>query len=261
MSAKTPKAPSRINPLGLWQSVRLFSLNDEAAKKLTGAQLATIFSGMAPFDAKKDPKAGFTNIDSRGKTVIADFTAAFNVVAHAFDEAGERTDNKYTTIERGNITVRLDDKIAEIRGSGRLAMRFRRVLMDLTDIVIEPLFIDKEARRAIYDKLIKPTEAPPKPLEINVSHIAYIDVEKKELKQAEFRGDKLQHKAEVGHYGRMYGGTLSRFSGIFIYPSNTPYKTTVNYDNSSIMVFKTSDGILEKDFRWIIKMLLDNASI
>lgn len=260
MSTKTPKPPSRIEPLGLWQSVRLFTLNDEAAKKLTGAQLANIFSGLAPFKADKEPKAGFANIDSRGKTVIADIKAAFNVVAHEFDTSGERIDKKYSTIERGNITVRLDEKIAEVRGSGRLAMRFRKILMDLTDIIAEPLFVDKEARRMIFDKLVKPTEAPPKPLEINVEHIVYTDIEKKELRKAEFRGDKLQHKAEVGHYGRMYGGTISRFTGIFIYPSNTPYKTTVNYDGSCIMVFKTSDGILEKDFRWITKMLVDNAS-
>lgn len=260
MSAKTPTPPSRIEPLGLWQSVRLFTLNDEAAKKLTGAQLASILSGLAPFDADKEPKAGFTNIDSRGKTVIADFKAAFNVVAHEFDTAGERISKKYPTIERGNITVRLDEKVAEVRGSGRLAMRFRKILMDMTEIVAEPLFVDKEARRVIFDKLVKPTEAPPKPLEINVEDIVYTDVEKKELRKAEFQGDKLQHKAEVGHYGRMYGGTISRFTGIFVYPSNTPYKTSVNYDGSCIMVFKTSDGILEKDLRWIIKMLVENAS-
>jgi hypothetical protein len=247
--------------MGLWQSVRLFTLNDEAAKRLTGAQLAAIFSEMGPYDEKKDIRAGFANIDSKGKTVIADFTAAFNVVAHIFDEAGERTDRKYTTVERGNVTVRLDEKVAEIRGSGRFAMRFRKVLMDLTDIIADPIHIDREARRAIYDKLIKPTEAPPKPLEINVEQIVYTDIEKKELRIAEFRGDKLQYKAEVGHYGRMYGGTISRFTGIFIYPSNTAYKTSVNFENSSIMVFKTSDGILEKDFRWIIKTLLENVSL
>jgi hypothetical protein len=260
LSAKA-KAPSRISPLGLWQSVRLFTLNDEAAKRLTGAQLATIFTEFGPYDEKKKQRAGFANVDSKGKTVIADFTASFNVVAHVFDEAGERSDKKYSTVERGNITVRLDEKIAEIRGSGRFAMRFRKVLMDLTDIIAEPVHIDKDARRAIFDKLVKPTQAPPKPLEINVEHIVYTDVEKKELRTAEFRGDKLQHKAEVGHYGRMYGGTLSRFTGIFIYPSNTPYKTSVNFENSSLMVFKTSDGILEKDFRWIIRMILDNVTL
>jgi hypothetical protein len=260
LSAKA-KAPSRISPLGLWQSVRLFTLNDEAAKRLTGVQLATIFTEFGPYDEKKKQRAGFANVDSKGKTVIADFTAAFNVVAHVFDEAGERSDKKYSTVERGSITVRLDEKIAEIRGSGRFAMRFRKVLMDLTDIIAEPVHIDKDARRAIFDKLIKPTQAPPKPLEINVEHIVYTDVEKKELRTAEFRGDKLQHKAEVGHYGRMYGGTLSRFTGIFIYPSNTPYKTSVNFENSSLMVFKTSDGILEKDFRWIIRMILDNVTL
>lgn len=260
MSAKTPSPPSRIEPLGLWQSVRLFTLNDEAAKKLTGAQLASILSGLAPFNADNEPKAGFTNIDSRGKTVIADFRAAFNVVAHEFDTTGERISKKYSTIERGNITVRLDEKVAEVRGSGRLAMRFRKILMDMTEIIAEPLFVDKEARKAIFDKLVKPTEAPPKPLEINVEDIVYTDIEKKELRRAEFQGDKLQNKAEVGHYGRMYGGTISRFTGIFVYPSNTPYKTSVNYDGSCIMVFKTSDGILEKDLRWIIKMLVENAS-
>ncbi len=260
MSAKNPSPPSRIEPLGLWQSVRLFTLNDEAAKKLTGAQLASIFSGLAPFNADTEPKAGFADIDSRGKTVIADIKAAFNVVAHEFDAAGERISKKYSTIERGNITVRLDEKVAEVRGSGRLAMRFRKILMDLTEIIAEPLFVNKDARRVIFDKLVKPTEAPPKPLEINVEHIVYTDIEKKELRKAEFRGDKLQNKAEVGHYGRMYGGTISRFTGIFIYPSNTPYKTSVNYDGSCIMVFKTSDGILEKDLRWIIKMLVENAS-
>ena len=261
MSAKTPSPPSRIEPLGLWQSVRLFTLNDEAAKKLTGAQLASLFSSMAPFDADREPKAGFSNVDSRGKTVIADFRAAFNVVAHEFDPSGERINKKYSTIERGNVTVRLDERVAEVRGSGRFAMRFRKVLMNLTDIIAEPLFIDKDARRVVFDKLVKPTEAPPKPLEINVEHIVYTDIEKKELRKAEFRGDKLQQKAEVGHYGRMYGGTISRFTGIFIYPSNTPYKTSVNYDGSCIMVFKTSDGILEKDLRWIIKILVENASM
>ncbi|MBN2230629.1 MAG: hypothetical protein JW779_13655 [Candidatus Thorarchaeota archaeon] len=254
------KAATRIEPLGLWQSVRLFTLNDEAAKKLTGAQLASIFTGQPAFDPEKDPKAGFGNIEARGKTVMADFTAAFNVVAHGFDKSGERTTVKYTTIERGDVLVRLDQKIAEVRGSSRFATRFRRILMNLTDIVAEPLFIDKDTRRAIYDRLIKPTEAPPKPLEINVEHIVYSDIEKKELRQAEFRGDKLQHKAEVGHYGRMYGGTISKFTGIFIYPSNTPYKTAINYDTSSVMVYKTSDGILTKDLRWITSMLIEGAS-
>ncbi|TFG31036.1 hypothetical protein EU527_13395 [Candidatus Thorarchaeota archaeon] len=259
MSATKSKTPTRFMPPGPFQSIRLLKFYGDEAKKLTAAQITNAINGMAPFNPDVKPRAGFVEVSVSGKTITADMYVAYDVYATRFDKKGEPEKNSFVTIERGSVIIRLDQKLVEIRGSSRLASKFRSVLYEITEVRAEPLIFEKETRREIYDMLIKPTQAPPKPLDISIDHIVYIDILKKDLKKAEFRGDKLQHKAEVGHYSRMYDGTISRFTGIFIYPSNTPYKTTINFDNSSVLIFKTSDGILEKDLRWIIKTLAESS--
>ncbi len=259
MSTTRAKTTTRFMPPGPFQSIRLLKFYAEDAKRLTAAKLTAALEGMPSFNPEVKPRAGFTDIDARGKTVTAEMIVAHDVYTNTFDKKGEFEKNSFITIEKGTVIIRLDQKLVEIRGSQRLATRFRSVFYDLLEVRPDQLVFDKETRREIYDMLIKPAQAPPKPLEISVDHIVYTDIIKKELQKAEFRGEKLQHKAEVGHYSRMYDGTISRLTGIFIYPSQTPYKTTINFDNSSVLIFKTSDGILEKDLIWIIKTLAEAA--
>jgi hypothetical protein len=61
-------------------------------------------------------------------------------------------------------------------------------------------------------------------------------------------------------YGTMHGGTISMFSGMLTYPSNTPLKTVINCESGSLMIFKTEDGILEKDARWLIDQMVTAAT-
>jgi len=246
-------------PPGPFQSIRLLKFYSDESKKLTAAQITNAMNGMAPFDPEAKPRAGFSEVDSRGKTVNAEMTIAYDVYTNNFNKKGELQKNSYITIEKGSVIIRLDQRLVEIRGSSRLATRFRSVMYDLLEVRPDQLIFEKETRREIYDMLTKPTQAPPKPLDVSVDHIVYTDIIKKDLKKAEFRGEKLQHKAEVGHYSRMYDGTISRLTGIFIYPSQTPYKTSINFDNSSVLIFRTSDGILEKDLIWIIKTLAESS--
>ncbi len=246
-------------PPGPFQSIRLLKFYSDDAKRLTAAKLTAAFESMPPFNPDEKPRAGFSEIASRGKTVTVEMTIAYDVYTNTFNKKGELEKKSFITIEKGTVIIRLDQKLVEIRGSTRLANRFRSVIYDLLEIRPDQLVFEKETRREIYDMLIKPSPTTPKPLEISVDHIVYRDIVKKDLMKAEFRGEKLQHKAEVGHYSRMYDGTISRLTGIFIYPSQTPYKTTINFDNSSVLIFKTSDGIMEKDLIWIIKSLAEAA--
>lgn len=255
MSAAKPKAPTRFMPPGPFQSIRLLKFYGDEAKKLTAAQLTNALNSVAPFNPNEKPRAGFTNIESVGKTITADMYAAFDVHATTYDKKGEpQKTEPIVTIERGSLTIRLDFRLVEIRGSSRLASRFRSLLYEITEMRADPLIFGKDARKEVYDGLTKPVKGSK---DINIGHIAYSDVVKFDVNKAEFRGDHLQNKAEVYHFGTFHGGTISRFTGIFLYPSNTPYKTTINFDNSSVLLFRTSDGILEKDLRWIIKTLAD----
>ena len=245
-------------PPGPFQSIRLLKFYGDEAKKLTAAQITNALSGLAPFNPNESPRAGFTNIESSGKTITCDMYAAHDIHTQAYNKKGEPQEKEsFVTIEKGSIIIRMDHKLVEIRGSSRLASRFRAVLYSVTEVRVDPLEFEKGARKDIYEALTKSVKAPQK---INVTHIVYSNVVKYDVNSAEFRGENLQNKAEVYQHGTFHGGTIARFTGVFVYPSGTDYKTSLNFDNSSVLLYKTTDGILEKDLRWIIKSLSDAST-
>ena len=258
MSATKAKTANILMPSGPFQSIRLLKFYGDEAKKLTAAQIVNALNGMAPFNPEKSPRAGFTDIESSGKTITADMYAAYDIHTQSYNKKGEPQEKEsFVTIEKGSIIIRMDYKLVEIRGSSRLASRFRTVLYGITEVKADPLEFEKSARKDVYETLTKSIKAPQK---INVTHIVYSNVVKYDVDSAEFRGDNLQNKAEVYQHGTFHGGTIARFTGVFVYPSGTDYKTSINFDNSSVLLFKTSDGILEKDLRWIIKSLSDASA-
>ena len=258
MSATKTKVSAILMPRGPFQSIRLLKFYGDEAKKLTAAQITNALNGLAPFNPNESPRAGFTNIESSGKTITADMYAAHDVHTQSYNKKGEPQDKEsYVTIEKGSIIIRMDYKLIEIRGSSRLASRFRAVLYSLIEVRVDPLEFEKDARKEIYETLTKSIKSPQK---INVTHIVYSNVVKYDVDSAEFRGDNLQNKAEVYQHGTFHGGTIARFTGVFVYPSGTDYKTSINFDNSSVLIYKTMDGILEKDLRYVIKSLSDAST-
>lgn len=249
-----------IMPTGPGLSVKLFHLE---VNRLTPAQLETKLSSVTYTPPKKNvPTEGFASVESKGRKVRAEFTISFKVPVRFYEE-DEAKKRYYMSVDKGMVLINLGKKIVEIRGSDRIARRFRRFFYsEFSDSApsMQPVnLVEAKSSKKFYAGIVKASEVKSKE-NTNISYAVYSDVAEQSLKRADFRGEFLQHKKEVTVYGTMHGGTISMFSGTITFPSNTPLKTVVNCESGSFMIFKTEDGILEKDARWLIDQMVTAAT-
>jgi len=245
-----------IMPTGPGLSVKLFHLE---ANRLTPAQLETKLSSVQYTPPEKTtPSEGFANVESKARKVRAEFTISFKVPVRYYEE-NEAKKKYYMSVERGMVLIDFGTKIVEIRGSDRLARRFRRYFyseFSENAPIMQPFnLVEDKVSKKLYTSIIKASEIKSKE-NTNITYAVYSDVAVQGLRRADFRGDYLQNKKEVTVYGTMHGGVISMFSGILTFPSNAPLKTVVNCESGSLVIFKTEDGILEKDARWLIDLMI-----
>ena len=252
---------SRLNiPVGPGLSVKIFHLE---ITKLTAAQLETKLSSVAytPPSGTK-PSEGFSGVEIKGKKVRAVFTISFKVPVRFYKD-GEAQKKYYMSVDKGKVLVDLAKNIVEVRGSNRLAKRFRRfIYKEFSTFApdLQPVnLVEAKSSRKFYTAIIKASEIKSKE-NTNIVYAVYSNITEQSLRRADFRGDYLQNKKEVTVYGTMHGGTISSFSGVLTFPSNAPLKTVVNCENGSLMIFKTEEGILEKDVRWLIDLMVAAAT-
>lgn len=246
MSQSKPRPkPKPIPVRGLGLSIRLFRMNNMtlSPNQLLAKMKDIVYSPTTGKEKKLG--AGFSNVQLDGKTVTADFMADFRVLVRTYGTDGFSTKPFYS-VDNGSVLVKFDRKIVEVRGSERIASRIRRILVEQSGAIIEPLNLNGGAKM-LYD------------MATDVDSVLVSGVEKGNLRQAEFKGGGLQSEEEVGMYTRRYKGVIARFRGIFEYPSpKTSLKTSVNGPSGSIMIW-TGDELSEKNVRWIVKMMEDSA--
>jgi hypothetical protein len=240
--------------------VKLFHLE---VNRLTPAQIETKLSSVEYTPPKKNvPTEGYASVESKGRKVRAEFTISYKVPVR-FYEDNEAKKRYYMSVDKGMVLIDLGKKIIEIRGSDRIARRFRRFFYsEFSDNApsIQPInLVEAKASKKFYAGIVKASELKSKE-NTNITYAVYSNITEQSLRKAEFRGEFLQHKKEVTVYGTMHGGTISFFSGNITFPSNTPLKTLVNCESGSFMIYKTEDGILEKDARWLIDEMVSAAT-
>ena len=248
-----------IMPAGPGLSVKLFNFE---FNRLTPAALESKMASVEYSPPKKNtPSEGFASVESKGRKVRAEFTISFRVPVR-FYEDGEAKKRYYMSVEKGMVLVDLGKKIVEVRGSDRLARRFRRFLYsefaDSAPSLMPINLVESKAAKKFYSTIIKASEIKSKE-NTNILYAVYADISAQSLRRADFRGEYLQNKKEVTVYGTIHGGTISLFSGLITFPSNTPLKTVVNCESGSLFIYKTEDGILEKDARWLIDEMVTAA--
>lgn len=249
-----------IEPTGPSLSVRLYHLE---VNKITIAQIESKLSSVPYKPPKKALTEGFSKVESKARRLRAGFQISFKVPVRFYKD-GEAATRHYMSTEKGNVLVNLGAKTIEVRGSERLARRFRRFFHSEFSAFapsITPLdIVENKSSKAFYSKVIVASEAKSKE-NTNIVYAVYSDVAAQGLKRADFRGEYLQHKKEVTVYGTIHKGIISMFSGTITFPSNHPLKVSINCENGSILIFKHEDGILEKDIRWIIDLMVTAANL
>ncbi|TET11915.1 MAG: hypothetical protein E3J82_05155 [Candidatus Thorarchaeota archaeon] len=239
MSSKRPSKFKLIKPRGMGLSVHLFR---HSGLQTTPTKLASLLRGISYSSKKKKGLAsGFTSVKASGDIVIGEFVSGFRVPVLAYKD-GELTSVHYVSIDRGTVLVKLDRETIEVRGSRRIANKFSRLLEDTTGAKVTPLSLNGGAKK-LYDRAM------------DVASVLVTDVEKGNLRQAEFRGSGIQSEEEIGLYTRRYKGHISRFRGTFSYPSGAILTTSVNAESGSLMIYQVGDGILQRDLDWIIDLM------
>ncbi len=244
MSKKTKKAQSLVRTRGMGLSVKLFRCSD---LKLSAAQLTSTFKKIkySP-KSRKDAATGFTKVSVVGRTVIADIVAGFRVPVLDYDKEGNLTPVHYVSVDKGQAFVKTDKGTVEVRGSERIAKRFKSIMEDTTGAKLTPLNLNG-GTKTIYDAAA------------DIASVLLTGVEKGNLTQAEFRGVGIQNEDEIGLYTRRYKGEITRFRGTFPYPSGAFLTTSVNAEAGSLMIYRTGEGIYEKDLTWIVDLMEDTA--
>ncbi|MFX1485246.1 MAG: hypothetical protein ACFFCP_18880 [Promethearchaeota archaeon] len=235
------KKSKLIRTRGMGLSIKLFKFE---GLNLTPAKLASTLKAIpyAP-KSKKDISAGFSKATAKGKVVVGDFIAGFRVPVLAFDA---ETPVHYVSVDRGEVYIKLDKGTIEIRGSERVARKCVKTIEDATDAKIRNMNLNGGTKK-LYDKAA------------DIAAVLLTGVEKGALSQAEFKGTGIQTEEEIGLYTRRYKGSISRFRGSFAYPSGAFLTTVVNADAGSLMVYRSGDGILEKDVNWIVELMEEAA--
>lgn len=226
-------------------SIKLFKIEGLTA---TPAKVTTALKEIpyAPKN-KNDIGKGFTDVKAKGKVIVADFVAGFRVPVHSLSPEGEMTPVHYVSIERCTAYIKTDKGTVEIRGSERVARKCAKVIEDATEAKVSPLNLNGGTKK-LYDQAA------------DIASVLLTGVEKGALTQAEFKGTGIKTEEEIGLYTRRYKGTISRFRGTFPYPSGAFLTTVINADAGSLMVYRTGDGIYEKDVDYIVD-LMENAAV
>ncbi|MFX1263988.1 MAG: hypothetical protein ACFFH0_01300 [Promethearchaeota archaeon] len=242
---KKKKAPSLVRTRGMGLSVKLFRYS---GLKLSTSQLTSALKKIkySP-KSRKDAATGFTKVNASGRTVIADLVAGFRVPVLGYDKDGNLTPVHYVSVDKGQAFVKTGKGTVEVRGSERIAKRFKSLMEDTTGAKLTPLNLNG-GTRIIYDAAA------------DIASVLLTGVEKGNLTQAEFRGIGIQNEDEIGLYTRRYKGEITRFRGTFPYPSGAFLTTSVNAEAGSLMIYRTGEGIDEKDLKWIVE-LMENAAL
>ncbi len=225
-------------------SVKLFRLSE---MNLSATQLVTQLKKIVYSPKGTEISTGFSKVSVTGKTVSADMIAGFRVPILTYDKDGNLVPKHYVSVDKGSVFIKLGKGTVEIRGSERIARKFRQTLEDISDAKLSPLNLNGGTKQ-IYDKAA------------DIASVMLTGVEKGNLTQAEFRGIGIQNEEEIGLYTRRYKGEITRFRGTFPYPSGAFLTTTVNAETGSLMIYRTGDGIAEKDLNWIVE-LMENAAL
>jgi len=226
-------------------SVKLFRCS---GLKLSAPQLTSALKKIkySP-KSRKDAATGFTRVSASGRTVTADLVAGFRVPVLGFDKDGNLTPVHYVSVDKGQVFVKTGKGTVEVRGSERIARRFKSLMEETTGAKLTPLNLNG-GTRIIYDAAA------------DIASVLLTGVEKGNLTQAEFRGIGIQNEDEIGLYTRRYKGEITRFRGTFPYPSGAFLTTSVNAEAGSLMIYRTGEGIYEKDLNWIVE-LMENAAL
>ncbi|MHA2025969.1 MAG: hypothetical protein ACW98U_08725 [Candidatus Thorarchaeota archaeon] len=246
-------AAAYIKPDGVSLSVRLFYLRDMA---MSANQLVKFMKGKPFVMSKKEPAEGFSKVKATGNTVSAEFVVSFALPMWTFEKGKLlKIDTPSYSVKRGTVVVKIDRDFVEIRGSDRVAARFRTLLRREEVARMAPLTITKEAR-TVFDEIRRRDKA-------NISYVLLTDMDatKIAITHAEFKGDNIQNASEINLYQQRYNGNVARFSGVIPYSSTKKaMKTTVNFKAGAMTIFPFDPkGISPKDLRWLVTMLENNA--
>jgi len=153
----------------------------------------------------------------------------------------------YISVNKAEVLIKTGKGTVEVRGSERVARKFRMLMEEHTGARLTPLNLNTDGVKAIYGEAT------------DIASVTLSGVERGNLTQAEFRGISIKNEAEIGLYTRKYRGEISRFRGTFPYPSGAQHTTTVNAELGSLMIYRSGEGITEKDLNWIVALIEDAA--
>ena len=251
---KSDKAVSSalIKPDGVSLSVRLFYLRDMT---LSAKQLVKFMKGQSFVMSKDETTQGFAKVKDSGNAVSAEFIASYRLPIYTFEKGKLIELDPRFTVTRGTVVVKLDRDFVEVRGSDRLAARFRTLIRREEVARMAPLRISKAAR-TVFDEIKRRDKA-------NITYVLLADMNKAKIAftHAEFKGDNIQNASEINLYIQRYEGNIARFSGVFPYPaSKKSMKTTVNFKAGALTIFPVDrKGISPRDLRWLVTILENNA--
>ncbi|MBD3407691.1 MAG: hypothetical protein GF411_16355 [Candidatus Lokiarchaeota archaeon] len=239
------KKSTVIKTRGIGMAIKLFKYSgiSESSTKLARELRDITYE---PAD-DKDIQSGFTKVKRSGDLITADFVAGFRVPVLTYDKNGMLTPQHYVSVDKGTVLIKMDRGSIEVRGSQRIANKFRRILEDITGAEILPMNLNGGTKK-LYDEAAE------------IASVLVSGIDKGNLSQVEFRGAGIHTEEEIGMYTRRYKGEITRFRGAFAYPSGAFLTTSVNAENGSIMLYKSGDGIQEADLQYIVE-LMENASL
>ena len=256
MSTKAKQLiPAQVETPGPYQSIRLFKMEGMTTAE---ANLAKLLKKIK-YEPKNNTDAteGFEDAVVDGKAVVCQFKAGFKVPVFQFEDGERKKTASYVSEEKSIVIIKYRTKTVEVRGSERIARRFRRVLQDETGVVLTTLSLDEDQAKALYDAIAIP-DASKKP-RIDYVLLTNMDEAKTNVSRIEFKGEDIQGEKDLRTWTMSYKGHISRFGGLLEYKSGARLKTTINTESGSLVVYKTQEGLADKDLRWIVRQYEDIA--
>jgi hypothetical protein len=190
---------------------------------------------------------GFIKPHKNNGEVQAEYVVTYPYHYYKLDERGRIVPVSVMAQDKGEIHVRYESGIIELRGSYLATKRSMAKTVEITGTKAEPMMISDDA----MDKLM--TKAK------EVSSVTISNLENPYLNSLEIRGEAIKRAPEILIFRKRQRGRIQTLRGTYSLPSGQMLTCFFN-SKGSFIIYRKGEGIYVDDLEYLVGYLEKLAS-
>nr|MDO8079855.1 hypothetical protein [Candidatus Freyarchaeota archaeon] len=221
---------------GIGIPIRLYKLQNA---KLDGDEVVKL---MRQHPWGEGTEEGFIKPRKHNGEVQAEYVVSYPYHYYKLDEKGRIVPVSVMAQDKGEIHVRCDTGVIELRGSYLATKRSVTKTVEITGVKAEPMTISDDA----MDKLM--TKAK------EVSTITISNLDNPYLNSLEIRGEAIKRAPEILIFRKRQRGRIKTLRGTYSLPSGQMLTCFFN-SKGSFIIYRKGEGIYVDDLEYMVGYL------